>query len=67
MEKIARIPNPSTLASLRDPVTMGAKRGFQESETDQDEDKVDGLCKGGKREKFVANEFPMVEADDQPR
>ena len=43
---------------------MGAKKGFQGSETDQDEDRVDGLCNGGKRGKFVANEFPMVEADD---
>ena len=34
---------------------------------DQDEDRVDGLCKGGKRGKFVANKFSMVEFDDQPR
>lgn len=46
----------------RIPITVGAKRGFQGSESDQ----VDGLCKGGKRGKFVANEFPIAEADDQP-
>ena len=31
---------------------------------DQDEDRVDGLCKGRKRGKFVANKFSMVEFDD---
>ena len=66
-KKLAHIPNLSTPASLGDPVTMGAKRGFQGSEMDQDEDRVDGLCKGGKRGKFVANKFSMVEFDDQPR
>ena len=65
-KKLACIPNPSTLASHGDLVIVGAKRGFQGSELDQDEDQVDGLCKGGKQGKFVANEFPTAEADDQP-